>query len=151
MKLENKKDLVARTLGIGKKRIIFNKERLNEIKEAITKEDVKQLVGDGAIMIREIKGRKKAQKRNNRRRAGSVKKKVNQSKREYIIMVRKLRAYIAELKRKELINNVAYRELRKQIKLKAFKSKANLKGHISLMEKTDERNRKDNTKKKKRK
>ena len=44
MKLEGKKDLVARTLGVGKGRIVFNVQRLEEIKQAITKQDIKDLV-----------------------------------------------------------------------------------------------------------
>ena len=35
MQLSNKKMLAARTLGVGKERVVFNKERLDEIKEAI--------------------------------------------------------------------------------------------------------------------
>jgi len=37
MKINNKKELAARTLGIGKSRILFNNSRLSEIKDAITK------------------------------------------------------------------------------------------------------------------
>lgn len=43
MKLENKKDLASRALKVGKNRIAFNKSRLTEIKEAITKQDFKDL------------------------------------------------------------------------------------------------------------
>ena len=58
MKLD-KKQLVARTFNVGIDRIVFNKERLAEIKEAITKQDIRDLTKDGAITIREIKGRRK--------------------------------------------------------------------------------------------
>jgi len=84
MKLEGKKELASRALGIGKKRIVFNKERISEIKEAITKQDIRDLLKDKAIFINEIKGRKKIVRRKTRRRAGSVKKKVNNRKRDYM-------------------------------------------------------------------
>ena len=74
MNLEKKKMLAARTLGVGKARIIFNVARINEIKEAITKQDIRDLAADKAILIREIKGTKKKVKRKTRRRAGSIKK-----------------------------------------------------------------------------
>ncbi len=152
MKLEKKRELASRALGIGRNRIVFNKERLAEIKEAITKEDMKHLAKEGAITIKETRGRRKIEKRENRRRAGSIKKSTNVRKREYVVLTRKLRAYLAELRRKGTISRDNYRDLRKQIRLKAFKSKSSLRGHISLKENTeDERNRKDNTKKKKRK
>ena len=43
MNLQKKKELAARTLTIGKDRIMFNTSRLDEIKEAITKQDIKDL------------------------------------------------------------------------------------------------------------
>ena len=80
MKLENKKDLASRALGIGKNRIVFNSERLNEVKEAITKQDIKDLLASKAIMIREIKGRKKVERSKRRRGPGSIRKKVKVKK-----------------------------------------------------------------------
>jgi len=59
MNLRAKKQLAANTLGVGKGRIIFVNERLEEIKEAITKQDMRNLQKDGAIIIREVKGRSK--------------------------------------------------------------------------------------------
>ena len=72
MKLNRKKELVSRTIGVGKGRILFNKERLSEIKEAITKQDIRDLVESKAIMIREITGRRKVERRRTRRRIGSI-------------------------------------------------------------------------------
>jgi ribosomal protein L19E len=63
MNLEKKKSLAIRTLGIGKDRIKFIKSRIDEIKEALTKKDIKQLVADGAIKIIDIKGKKKVKKK----------------------------------------------------------------------------------------
>ena len=130
MKLENKKALAAKTLGVGKGRIIFNRERLSEIKEAITKQDFRDLNKDGAIAVKAIKGRKKIVKRKTRRRVGSVKKKVNTRKRDYMILTRKLRAYIKELLKHSQITAERYRGLRKEIRAKAFKSKSNLKERL---------------------
>ena len=63
MKLENKKALVARALNVGKGRIIFNRKRLPEIKEAITKQDIKDLKSDGAIHDKEKAGKKKKRRK----------------------------------------------------------------------------------------
>ena len=59
MNLRKKKELAARILKVGKERIIFSQQRLNEIKEAITKQDIRDLKRDGAITVREISGRRK--------------------------------------------------------------------------------------------
>ena len=131
MKLEKKKSLVARTLGVGKGRIKFNEGRLSEFKEAITKQDIKDLLEAGAISIKEKKGRRKIEKRKSRRRAGSIRKKPKRSKREYIIITRKLRAYLKSLKGKGKISAEDFKETRKQIRARSFKSLSHMKEIIS--------------------
>ena len=131
MKLENKRALAARTLKVGKNRVIFNSQRLSEIKEAITKQDIKDLVSSGVIRIKDKKGKRKIQKRKTRRRSGSIKKKVNKSKREYIILTRKLRAHLKKLKENKKISQEDFIELRKEIKTRAFRSLAHMKERIS--------------------
>ena len=134
MKLDKKKMLASRTLGIGKQRIHFVTPRLNEIKDAITKQDIRDLVKEGAIVIKENKGRRKIRKRAKKRGAGKVHLKVNRRKREYIIITRKLREYVANLKENGEINQKEYEDIRKKIRNRFFKSKANLKEHIGGLE-----------------
>ncbi len=134
MKLENKKDLAARSLKIGKNRIVFNVARLNEIKEAITKQDIKDLKESGAIFIREEKGRRKVQKRKTRRRHGSVKKKVNTGKKDYVRLTRKLRAYLFNLKSRGKISKEKSDKLRNEIRASSFKSLSHMKERIMQME-----------------
>ena len=132
MRLETKKELAARSLNVGKNRISFNRSRLEEIKEAITKQDMRDLKTSGAITVKEIKGSKKRAKRKTRRRQGSIKKKVNTSKRDYTILTRKLRKYILELKKQGKISTEDYRTLRKEIRNSTFRSKAHMKERIAL-------------------
>ncbi len=131
MNLEKKKILAAKTLGVGKDRIVLNVKRLDDIKEAITKQDIRDLFNAHAIFIKEPKGRKTKVKKKNRRRAGSIRKKATSGKREYVILTRKLRAYLAELKRKGKIIPAKLLKMRKEIKAHAFKSKAHMKEVIS--------------------
>lgn len=133
MQLNKKKELASRVLGVGKKRIIFNKEALEEVKDALTKQDIRDLVKSGSIFVKEISGTKKQIKRNTRRRAGSIKKKVNIRKRDYMTITRKLRAYISELRKHGTISSEEYWKLRKEIRAKNFKSKAHMKERISQM------------------
>ena len=67
MNLAKKKQLAAETLKVGKHRIVFNIEGLPEIKEAITKQDIKTLFQEGIITIKPVKGRRKVKKRKTRR------------------------------------------------------------------------------------
>ncbi len=127
MNLTKRKALAAKVLKVGKNRIIFRKEHLSEIKEAITRMDIQDLHKSGAIQIREISGRKKITKRKNRRRVGKVKKKVNNRKAEYVVVTRKLRAFVRGLVRTGAIGKERNQEIRKQIRARKFKSKRHLK------------------------
>ena len=127
MKLDNKKMLAAKTLGVGIDRIKFDINRLDEIKEAITKQDIRDLAANGAIKIKEINGRKSKVRRNTRRKQGKVRRKPGKRKKEYVIVTRKLRKYIKELVQQKKISKEKYKELRKKIKMKEFKSKRQMK------------------------
>lgn len=127
MQLANKKVLAAKVLKVGKGRVVFVESRLEEIKEAITRQDILDLYKSGAILIREIKGRAKIVKRKNRRRTGKIKKNVNTRKAEYVIITRKLRAFTRGLFRVGKINAEEKREIRKQIRARKFRSKRQLK------------------------
>jgi len=129
MNLNKKKELAARTLKIGKERIIFVKSRLDEIKEAITKQDIRDLKKDKAIIIKEIKGRKKKEKKR-KRSVGNIRKKVRKRKKEYVILTRKLRTYIRGLKSQGRLSLEEIKEIRKKIRNKVFKSKAALREYI---------------------
>ena len=130
MNLAKKKSLAARTLKVGKGRIVFLKSRLNEVKEALTKQDVKDLQKDGAIIIKEIKGKRKKERRKKRRNVGKIKKKINKRKQKYVILTRKLRGYISELKKQGKLSKEEVSEIRKRIRNRKFRSKAHLKEYI---------------------
>ena len=134
MNLRNKKELAKRTLNVGKDRIMFVTSRLGDIKEALTKQDVRDLKEDGAIVIKPVKGRKKVVKINNRS-TGNIRKKVSTRKRDYVIMTRKLRRYVAEMRKQGKVNREEYKDIRKKIRNKAFKSQANLKEYIGGLNK----------------
>src|SRR4030042_6169809 len=128
--LANKKALAARTLKVGKNRICFNSDNFAEIKEAITKQDIRDLYSEGAIKIKPIKGRKKIKRRKTKRGPGKIKRTVNKRKQTYVKITRKLRSYLKELKRIGRIESTFYLKLRKKIRMRDFKSKAHLKEYL---------------------
>jgi large subunit ribosomal protein L19e len=130
MNLRSKKQLAAKTFGVGKSRILFVNERIDEIKDAITKQDMRTLQKDGAIIIKEIKGRSANVNKKNRRHVGKVRRKVNTRKRDYVILTRKLRQFIADKKQKGEMSDEEIKETRKRIRNKIFKSKAHLKENL---------------------
>jgi large subunit ribosomal protein L19e len=130
MNLRAKKQLAAKALNVGKERIIFVNERLEEIKEAITKQDIRDLYQDKAIMVRTIKGRRVKPNKKKRRSVGNVRKKVNVRKKQYVIMTRKLRRHLSELKKQGKMDPKEVKALRKKIRNRIFKSKSHLKDYI---------------------
>lgn len=130
MNLSRKKTLAAKTLGVGRSRITFLKPRLEEIKEVITKQDIRGLHKEGAIFVKEIKGRSKNKKKSSKRSPGNVRKKVNKRKQEYVILTRKLRKYVAEMKKQGKLSLDEVKEIRKRIRNKMFRNKNHLKEYL---------------------
>jgi len=134
MNLSKKKDLARRTLGIGRERIIFLESRLEDIKEAITKQDIRDLQKEGAILIREIRGKRKAKKKR-KRSTGNIRKKVKRRKKDYVIMTRKLRKYVSEMKKMGKISKEDVIDIMKKIRNRIFMSKSHLREHINGLKK----------------
>jgi large subunit ribosomal protein L19e len=132
MNLGKKKALAARALKVGRERIIFIEPRLQEIKEAITKQDIRDLHKEGAILIKEKKGRRKI-KRKKSRSMGNVRKRINTRKKNYVLLVRGLRKYTNELKNQGKLSKEEVREIRNKIRNKDFKSKTSLREYIKTL------------------
>jgi len=130
MNLRKKKVLAAKTLNVGKNKIIFVKSRLDEIKEAITKQDIRDLHNEGAILIKNITGRSKKIRKNRRKGSGNIRKKIKDRKRKYILLTRELRNYLKEWRKKHEISFESVKEIRKRIKNKNFKNKANFNEYL---------------------
>ncbi len=129
MNLEKKKILASKVLKAGKERIVFLPARIDEIKEAITRQDIKDLYKDGAIIIKNIKGKRKKEKVKSRS-VGNVRKKVNKRKKNYVMLTRKLRKYAKELVSQGKATKEEMEKIRKKIKNKDFRSKKHLKEHV---------------------
>ena len=137
MNLANKKALAAKALKVGKGRLQFKTENLTEIKEAITRQDIKQLKDEGIISIKPVKGRKTNVKRKHRRGPGKIKMKVNKRKQEYVKITRKLRAYAMSLRDRGVLERELYKKIRNKIRMREFKSKANMKDFLKAHEDVD--------------
>jgi large subunit ribosomal protein L19e len=126
MQLNKKKALASKVLGVGKGRIIFMNESLSEIKEAITRRDIMDLVNAGAIQLREINGRKKVIKRKHRRGIGKVEQRVPKKKTKYVALTRKLRTTVRGLRAMKKIDTEQYHGIRRMIRASKFKSRRHL-------------------------
>ena len=141
MKLDVQKRLAADILGCSPQRICLDTERLADIKEAITKVDIKGLIQDKAITKKPIKSiskvrarvRKKQKKSGRRRGQGSRKGKQNaraSSKTVWINHIRSQRDLLKTMKEKGNLTAQVYRNLYEKAKGGFFRSKKHLKLYI---------------------
>jgi len=135
MDLGKKRALAARTLKVGKERIFFVPSRLDEIKEAMTKQDIRDLNREKAILVKEIGGRRIKLKKRTKKGDGSKKKNIKNKKRRYMDLTRKLRTYLKSLKSQGKISKEESKKIRKAIRDKSYRSKAHLKLQTGEMRK----------------
>jgi len=141
MQLKIQKRLAAQILKSSKNDIWLDANRLDEIKEAITKADIKSLIGDKAIKCKKRRGisryrirKKEEQKRKGRRSGpGSIKgsKHARLRKKEgWINHIRIQRIFLRNLRDKDVIDKSSYRSLYMKSKGGFFRSKRHIKLYI---------------------
>lgn len=145
MNLNKKKLLAARTLKVGIERIFFVPSRLGEIKEAMTKQDIRDLHKEEIILIKPVKGRKKSTQRKSKKGQGNKRKNIRKKKRNYLLITRKLRRHLRELRSKGEVSGERIKEMRKKIRARDYKSKAHM---ISQIKGEEDENRKKSKKQK---
>ena len=146
MKFNNQKRITAKLLNCSKKRVVFNTERLEDIKDSITKADIRRLIKDQVISAKPIKGvsRGRARKRQEQRRKGRQKgpssrkgKKTARSPKKKVWMrkIRNQRKFLKELKDKKIINKRISSDLRSKSKGGFFRSKRHIKIFLEKIKK----------------
>jgi len=133
MSMKIQKRLAADILKCGENRIRFDPERLDDIRDAITRAEVKALIKDGAIFAEQAKGQQRIrvkEKRGPGRKKGA-KHAVISRKRRWIMRVRSQRRYLMGLRAAGRLKEGAYRKVYLQIKAGRFKSIADLKAYLT--------------------
>ncbi len=141
MILKLQKRLAASVLRCSEKRVVLDPARLEDIKEAITKTDIRLLVGEGAIRATPKKGvsrvranKKKVQKRKGLRKGQGRRKgkaTARESKKErWMKKIRAQRKFLKSLKKKALIKPDVYKELYTKSKGGFFRNIKHIKLYI---------------------
>ena len=141
MELKVQKRLAAEVLNSSQKRIVFDPAKMADIKEAITRKDIKMLIADRVISEVQKRGVSRsrarkgiAQKRKGLRKGpGRRKGKHNArtpQKKEWIKHIRHQRAFLHELKDRKLIEPQTYVLLYRKAKGGFFRSKRHIKIYI---------------------
>ena len=131
--------LAADIKGVGIKRVKIPPEYVDEVAEALTREDIRKLIKDGKIIIEPARGissgRLKERRRNRRikgegRKEGSRKGKKGartERKRAWVFRIRKIRTYLRYLRDTGKIDRKTYRKLYLESKAGVFKSLRDVK------------------------
>lgn len=139
--LKAQKRLAADVLDVGEGRVWFNPDAQSEIAEAITRDDIRDLVEQGDIQAEDAKGnsrgraRERAEKRSygHQKGAGSRKGKAGgrkASKDEWISRIRAQRRRLKELRDDGPLDRSQYRELYNKASGGEFDSVDRLEAYI---------------------
>ncbi|WP_373419378.1 MULTISPECIES: 50S ribosomal protein L19e [Thermococcus] len=129
--------IAAEILKCGENRIWIDPERIEDVKSAITREDIKRLIKEGVIKKKPVKGqstyrakiRHEQRKKGRHRGPGSRKgkKTARMGKKErWIMTIRALRKELRKLKAEKKIDVHTYRRLYIRAKGGQFKNKHQL-------------------------
>lgn len=122
MDLSLQKRLASEILGVGEDRIWIDPKKLSDVSKAITKEDIRNLIKEGFIRVKDVEGRSrvrarlihKQKKKGRRRGEGSRKGKRSarmDEKKVWINNIRAIRRLLRILKSKNVIDKHLYRRL----------------------------------------
>lgn len=142
MKFTVQRRLAADVMGCSPSRVHFEEEALEEIKEAITKMDIRGLIKRGAITEKPEVGtsrfnsrRQKAQKSKGRRRGvGSRKGKATARlapKGAWMNKVRSQRKLLASMRERGLLDTRGYRQVYLKIKGGFFRNQRHIKLYVA--------------------
>jgi large subunit ribosomal protein L19e len=136
MSLRIQKQLAAKVLDIGKGRVWLDPDRFEDISAAITRDDIRALVHDGAIKARPQVGvsrgrfRQASLQRKKGLRKGPGTRKGPVQGDEWIHRIRSMREFLRLVRRRKIITPTVYRTLYLKAKGGAFHDKRQLKSYI---------------------
>lgn len=145
--LHAKKQLASRVVGVGVHRVRFDSEHLDDIADAITRDDIRSLITANTISIKSFKGTsrgraktKKIQKSKRGVTQGSKKGRKGARVGKKTVYVNKVRAlrYILKIAkdRKEITNDV-FKTVYKKIRGNTIRNKAHLRIVIEEVKNTE--------------
>jgi len=139
--LRSQRRLAAEILKVGENRVWIDPERIDEVESAITREEIRKLIHEGAIRALKKRGvsrararilhqkKKKGRRRGPGSRSGALKAR-QPRKKMWIMRIRALRRRLRILREKRAITRTTYRRLYIMAKSGTIRSVAELKRYI---------------------
>ncbi|MEA2089648.1 MAG: 50S ribosomal protein L19e [Thermoproteota archaeon] len=136
MSVKNQRRLAAEILKVGGNRIWIDPDRILDVEIAITREEIRKLIHEGAIQAVSKKGVSRARvsrkkKRGAGRKSGTSRASVSKKK-MWMHRIRALRKKLTELKANRSITKTAYRRLYRMAGSGKFESITELEQYIRI-------------------
>lgn len=135
--LKKKRELVSRMLGVGANRIHFEPDKLDDIADSITREDIRKLIKNGSIWTSKVKGTSRSrakEKASTHKKHGTGmgskqgKKTVRMGKKEtYVKKIKAMRHRLKVMKSRNDINREIFWNLYKKVNGGQVRSLAHLR------------------------
>ncbi len=141
MSLVSQRRLAAEILKVGENRVWIDPDRIDEVEAAITREEIRRLIHEGAIKAPPKEGvsrsrarvlhekKKKGLRRGAGRKSGSVKARISK-KSAWMTKIRALRNRLRDMKAQRVITEGTYRRVYDMAGSGAFESIAEMERYI---------------------
>lgn len=139
--LKSQKRMAAEIMDVGKNRVRIDPEMQDKVSEAITRQDIRNLIEGGAISKKDQKGTSKARAKHNKKqkakglRKGHGNRKGSKnarkgSKGKWMEKIRAIRTRLKEMRDEEEVTDEEYRKLYDMSKGGFFRDVKHLENHV---------------------
>lgn len=139
--LKSQRRMASEVLDVGKNRVWIDPEEEEKVEEAITRQDIRNLVESGVIQKRDVEGTSKGRSRENKkqkqkgRRKGHGSRKGKKTarkseKQEWMENIRAIRKRLKEMRDEEEVTQEKYRKLYDMAKGGFFRDTKHLENHV---------------------
>jgi len=139
--LKSQKRMASEVMDIGKDRVWIDPEQMDRVDEAITRQDIRNLVESGAIQKKDKKGTSKGRSRENKKQKKKGQRKGHgsrkgrkgarkSSKDEWMEKIRSIRERLKEMRDEQEITQDQYRKLYDMSKGGFFRDTKHLENHV---------------------
>ena len=133
--------MASEVMDVGKSRVWIDPDEEEKVSEAITRQDIRNLVESGAIQKKEKKGTSKGRSRKNKKQKAKGRQKGHgsrkgkktarkDSKETWMENIRAIRKRLKEMKDEEEVNPAQYRKLYDMAKGGFFRDTKHLENHV---------------------
>jgi len=143
MNLRNQRRIAAEVLKCGRHRVWIDPDEIEEVKKAVTRQDIRNLIKKGIVSAKKKKGVSRArarilheQRKKGRRRGHGSRKGAAYARRpkkvRWILTIRPIRRYLRQLRDDGVITPAVYRRYYVRAKGGEFKNKHHLRTHLIM-------------------